>query len=38
MSEEPTKLGYNDFPSNTDVTDAELIPQLHGGLREINLW
>ena len=45
MSDEPTKLHYRDFPSggemdetNSKVTDAELIPKLHGGLREIDLW
>ena len=37
MSDEPTKLNYMNFPSGLDVTDAELIPKLHGGLREINL-
>ena len=37
MSDEPTKLNYYDLPSGQDVTDAELIPKLHGGLREINL-
>ena len=37
MSDEPTKLDYKDFPSEYNVTDAELIPKLHGGLREIDL-
>ena len=32
MSEEPTKLEFQ-----FGVTDEELIPKLHGGLREINL-
>ena len=35
MSEEPTKLS---FPrSYATLTDEELIPRLHGGLREIDL-
>ena len=37
MSDEPTKLSYYDLKSKSNVTDAELIPKLHGGLREINL-
>ena len=37
MSDEPTKLSWHDFPSRQEVTDAELIPKLHGGLREIDL-
>ena len=38
MSDEPTKLSYRwDLPSKSNVTDAELIPKLHGGLREIDL-
>ena len=37
MSDEPTKLSYYDLPSGMGVADAELIPKLHGGLKEINL-
>ena len=35
MSEEPTKLNYSEYFT---LTDEELIPKLHGGLREIDLW
>ena len=37
MSDEPTKLHYDDFPSKRNVTDEEVISRLRESLTEINL-
>ena len=37
MSEEPTKLKFPNYSEYSTLTDEELIPKLHRGLREIDL-
>ena len=37
MGNEPTKLEFPNYSEYSTLTDEELIPLLHGGLREINL-
>ena len=37
MSDEPTRLTFNDFPSMFNVTDEELISRLHGDMTFIGL-